>query len=119
MKYCHRIAYILPILRVRVVLLSRFSDDIRVDKDLVWVRDRTIARLLEANCWFPIWLSWLLLLIFILVIDVACEGCLRSLTFSQLGCHWVVLLYATLDDGKVELSFSEDSDGILPISISS
>lgn len=45
---------VLPILSVLVVLLSRFKEDIRVDKDLAWARDRTIAGLFEANCCFPI-----------------------------------------------------------------
>lgn len=37
-------------LSVLVVLLSRFSDDIRVESDLVWVRDRAVQKLLALSC---------------------------------------------------------------------
>lgn len=100
--------YYSPMLRVLVVLLSRFSDEMRVERVLVCVRERN-----KPNCWFPA-----SLLLFMFVIDVDCVGCFESFILSPFGFHCVMLLPATLGV-TFELSFMDDSDGTLPISISS
>lgn len=61
----------------------------------------------------------LLLLMFMLVIDVACVDGLKSLGLSHLGCHCVVTLFAVAFVGNVELSFNDGSEGTLPILMSS
>lgn len=37
---------------VRVVLLSRFSDEIRVESDFVWLLLRSVYKLADPQCWW-------------------------------------------------------------------
>lgn len=41
---------LLPMLSVRVVLLSRFREEMRVESDLACVRVRSRQKLLDPNC---------------------------------------------------------------------